>query len=154
MLKTVLRCSAACAFYTPFADRPNFTIITNANVTRIIWSENENSSSLSATGVEYVANNETVILDVAGEVILSAGTIGSPKILELSGVGNSTILRAAGVEPLLDLPTVGENLADHVHSWANAFAVDPILTKDILLRDPEFADQQLQLWHENRTGKL
>ncbi|ESK85927.1 glucose oxidase [Moniliophthora roreri MCA 2997] len=105
------RCSAACAFYTPFADRPNFTIITNANVTRIIWSESENNSSLAATGVEYVTNNETMTLEVTGEVILSAGTIGSPKILELSGIGNSTILRAAGVEPLLDLPTVGENLA-------------------------------------------
>ncbi|ESK85928.1 glucose oxidase [Moniliophthora roreri MCA 2997] len=106
------RCSAVCGYYTPFADRPNFTIITNATVTRILWAPNtDNSSLLKATGVEYIANGEKITLEVTEEVILSAGTIGSPKVLELSGVGNSTILTAAGVEPVLDLPTVGENLA-------------------------------------------
>ncbi|KAK7015212.1 hypothetical protein VNI00_019142 [Paramarasmius palmivorus] len=145
------RCSAACGFYTPFADRPNYEVITNATVTRIIWG---NSSSLTATGVEYILNgsSETLVANVTREVLLAAGTIGSPKVLELSGVGNATILEAAGVETVLELPTVGENLADHAHSWVNGFTKPDILTKEILRQDPQFAQRQLDLWHENRTG--
>ncbi|KAK7032148.1 hypothetical protein VNI00_013322 [Paramarasmius palmivorus] len=145
------RCSAACASYTPFADRPNYEVILNATVTRIIWSETSDNSSLTAAGVEYVLDGETFVAEVDGEVLLAAGTIGSPKILELSGVGNSTILESAGVEAVLDLPTVGENLADHMHSGVIARATPGTLTKDVL-RNPQFAQQQLDLWHENRTG--
>ncbi|KAJ6616015.1 alcohol oxidase [Mycena sp. CBHHK59/15] len=147
------RCSAACAYYTPFADRPNLVVITNATVSRILWAPftpGENSN-LTATGVEYILNNQTQTISVSKEVILSAGTIGSPKVLELSGVGNSAILTAAGVTPVLDLPTVGENLADHVHSWANAFT-NLTLTKDALALNPAFAAEQRALWFTNRTG--
>ncbi|THU81535.1 hypothetical protein K435DRAFT_936206 [Dendrothele bispora CBS 962.96] len=149
------RCSAACAYFTPFAEQPNFTVLTNVTVTRIIWTASaQNDSTLTASGVEYIDSlNQTsrAILSRKGEVIVSAGTIGSPKILELSGVGNSTILQAAGISPALDLPTVGENLADHVHSWANAFT-NISLTKDALLLNTDFAQQQLDLWFKNRTG--
>ncbi|KAJ6486976.1 alcohol oxidase [Mycena sanguinolenta] len=145
------RCSAACAYYTPFADRPNLVVITNATVSRILWANSYGSNKLAATGVEYLVNNQTKMIGVSGEVILSAGTIGSPKVLELSGVGNSTILKAAGVATVLDLPTVGENFADHVHSWANAFT-NITLTKDALLLNPAFAAEQLALWYKNRTG--
>ncbi|KAF7350549.1 Alcohol oxidase [Mycena sanguinolenta] len=145
------RCSAACAYYTPFADRPNLVVITNATVSRILWATGSGYNKLTATGVEYLVNNETKTIGVSEEVILSAGTIGSPKVLELSGVGNSTILKTAGVTPVLDLPTVGENFADHVHSWANAFT-NITLTKDALLLNPAFAAEQLALWYKNRTG--
>ncbi|KAG7091539.1 hypothetical protein E1B28_010568 [Marasmius oreades] len=146
------RCSAACAYYTPFADRPNFKVTTNATVSRILWFGG-NGSSLEASGVEYYLDGQTVplVANVSREVIVSAGTIGSPKVLELSGVGNSTILKAAGVNPVLEHPTVGENLADHVHSWANAFT-NISLTKDVLQQNPVFKQQQLDLWYKNRTG--
>ncbi|KAF8988179.1 alcohol oxidase [Cyathus striatus] len=145
------RCSAACAYYTPFASQPNFDVLTGAVVTRIIW--DSGSTPLKATGVEYIINNQTTVANVTKEVILSAGTIGSPKILELSGVGNATILQAAGITPVLNLSTVGENLADHVHSWTNAFT-NITLTKDSLLLNPNFMAAQLALWNTNRTGKL
>ncbi|KAJ6483644.1 alcohol oxidase [Mycena vulgaris] len=147
------RCSAACAYYTPFASRPNLVVITNATVSRILWAKSAGgaNSKLTATGVEYIVNNQTQTISFSKEVILSAGTIGSPKVLELSGVGNSTILKAAGVTPVLNLPTVGENFADHVHSWANAFT-NITLTKDALLLNPTFAAEQQALWFKNRTG--
>ncbi|KAF8988178.1 alcohol oxidase [Cyathus striatus] len=145
------RCSAACAYYTPFASQPNFEVLTGATVTRIIW--DAGSSPLKAIGVEYIMNNQTDVADVNKEVILSAGTIGSPKVLELSGVGNATILRAAGITPVLELATVGENLADHVHSWTNAFT-NITMTKDILSVNPDFMAEQLALWNSNRTGLL
>ncbi|KAH8119486.1 alcohol oxidase [Phellopilus nigrolimitatus] len=151
--KNNTRCSAACAYYTPFADRPNFDVITNATVTRIVWDDNTNETLARALGVEYVSSNgSTLFVSIDKEVIVSAGTIGSPKVLELSGVGNATILKAAGVEQRVDLPTVGENLADHVHSWVNAFTSFN-LTKD-LLNNATFAAEQRELWFANRTGLL
>ncbi|THU80668.1 alcohol oxidase [Dendrothele bispora CBS 962.96] len=146
------RCSAACAYYTDFADRPNFT------------TEQGRESVITASDVEYInANNETQVVNVShgGEVIVSAGTIGTHKVLELSGVGNSSILQAAGVKPILDLPSVGENFAGKAQ-LAQRSSVDVIvlsqimliagITNDLLLLDPTFAEQQLNLWFENRTG--
>ncbi|KAJ7036714.1 alcohol oxidase [Mycena alexandri] len=152
------RCSAACAYYTPFATRPNLVVITNATVSRILWAD-QRSGKLTASGVEYIVNNRTETIGLSKEVIVSAGTIGSPKVLELSGIGNSTILKAAGVTPVLNLPTVGENFAGapsrylnhHVHSWANAFT-NITLTKDALLLNLTFAAEQEALWFKNRTG--
>ena len=83
------RCSSACAYYTPFASRQNLRVVLNATVSRIIWA-NEATKPLTATGVEYIQGGQTFIAVVAREAILTAGTIGTPKILELSGVGNST----------------------------------------------------------------
>jgi choline dehydrogenase-like flavoprotein len=151
--KNNTRCSSVCAYYF---DRPNFKVFTNSTVTRIIWhrSSRDSSSLLKARAVEYkTPQGETYEINVRKEVILSAGAIGSPKILELSGVGNSTILRDAGVEPVLDFPTVGENLADHVHSWANAFT-NASVTRDLLFLDPSFEAEQRNLWFHNRTGVL
>ncbi|KAJ7511283.1 alcohol oxidase [Mycena galericulata] len=146
------RCSAACAYYTPFKNRKNLVVITNATVSRILWAESSaHNGNIVASGVEFVVNNQTQSLKVYKEVIVSAGTIGSPKVLELSGVGNATILKAAGVKLVLDLPTVGENFADHVHSWANSFT-NISLTKDALLLNPAFAAEQEALWFKNRTG--
>ncbi|KAJ7592208.1 hypothetical protein C8J56DRAFT_756404, partial [Mycena floridula] len=85
-------------------------------------------------------------------IFVSAGTIGSPKVLELSGVGNSTILAAAGVKTVLNRPTVGENLAEHVHRWASSFT-NITLTKDALLLNPAFMAEQQALWFKNRTGE-
>ncbi|KAF9256856.1 alcohol oxidase [Marasmius fiardii PR-910] len=154
------RCSAVCAFYNPVKDKQNFKVIMNATVLRIIWSKSSianASSALVASGVEYLIQNSTepqiVNLSGGGEVIVSAGTIGSPKVLELSGVGNSTILKAAGVQPVLEHPTVGENLADHLHSWVNSFT-NATVTGDPLFRDPVLAQEQLDLWYKNRTGIL
>ncbi len=64
-------------------------------MTRILWDSNATatstgSSTLKAKAVEYVVNNETLVVNVTREVVVSAGTIGSPKVLELSGVGNTT----------------------------------------------------------------
>lgn len=145
------RCSAACAYYTPFAGRPNLVVITNATVSRILWDMSAANAKLTASGVEYITNDQTFTVNLSKEVILSAGTVGSPKVLELSGVGNTTILQAAGVTPVMSLPTVGENFADHAHSWANAFT-NITLTKDALLLNSAFAAEQQALWFQNRTG--
>ncbi|KAF8468031.1 alcohol oxidase [Gautieria morchelliformis] len=147
------RCSAACAYYTPVASRPNLTVLLNATVSRIIWANTTDYGKLTASAVEFFQGNKSLTVSVEREAIVTAGTIGSPKILELSGVGNRTILSAAGIETVLDLPSVGENLADHVHSWANSFTT-LTLTKDQLNLNATFAAEQRELWFKNRTGLL
>ncbi|KLO09499.1 alcohol oxidase [Schizopora paradoxa] len=149
------RCSAVCAYVTPFTNRTNFNVITNATVSRIIWSNDTSSSGglVQASQVEYIlTNGSTVQIPVGREVIVSAGTVGTPKVLELSGIGNATILRNAGVETRVNLSTVGENLADHVHSWVNSFTTFN-LTQD-LFAEPSFLAEQEALWFKNRTGLL
>jgi choline dehydrogenase-like flavoprotein len=91
------RCSATCGYITPFLGiRRNLQVITNATVSRIVWDDQKKTNgSIVAKQVEYYIDGDGTpkYADVnshnGGEVILAAGTIGTPKVMELSGVGNS-----------------------------------------------------------------
>jgi choline dehydrogenase len=100
------RCSAARAYLEPAAGRPNLKILTGCLVHRVLVRGGR------AIGVEYSARSGLVQAH-AGEVIVSAGAINSPQILQLSGIGAAARLSALGIEPHCDLPAVGENLNDH-----------------------------------------
>lgn len=102
------RCSAATAFLTPILDRPNLTVQTYATATRLLF------EGKRAVGVEYVKNGQTHQAEAKQEVILSAGTFLSPKLLMLSGIGPSEELRSFGIPVVADLPGVGQNLHDHL----------------------------------------
>jgi choline dehydrogenase-like flavoprotein len=98
------RSFAAPAYYAPTADRPNLVLLTSALVQKI---EFENSV---ATGVRYSVAGQDKFVRARGEVILSAGSVQSPQILELSGVGSKDRLEALGIDVVVDNPNVGENL--------------------------------------------
>jgi choline dehydrogenase len=100
------RCSAARAYLEPAARRPNLKILTGCLVHRILVRGGR------AIGIEYSARTGLVQAH-AGEVIVSAGAINSPQILQLSGIGPAGRLSALGIPPQCDLPAVGENLNDH-----------------------------------------
>ncbi len=102
------RCSAAAAYLHPVMDRPNLTIITKAHICRILLEEGQ------ATGAEYLVGRRRHQVRARREVILSAGTFGSPQILLLSGIGPADELRAHGIEVRHDLNGVGQNLQDHL----------------------------------------
>lgn len=104
------RQSAAVAFLKPILSRPNLTCLTGAAVARIVLEEGR------ATGVAYSLDNgkTTKTAHVNGEVLLSAGAIQSPQILQVSGIGDPEDLRAAGIAPLHALTGVGRNLQDHL----------------------------------------
>jgi choline dehydrogenase len=92
--------------------RPNLTIITGAQATRVLF-EDERAHTI-ATGIEYrTVSGEIAAVQATKEVILSAGAIGSPQLLLLSGVGPRQELEAAGVTCLVDAPHVGKHLQDH-----------------------------------------
>jgi choline dehydrogenase len=99
-----LRCTAADAWLKPAQGRENLEIRTDAQVVRVDF------EGKRAAGVRYTGGHA----EVAGELILSGGAIGSPQLLLLSGVGPADELRAQGIEPVHDLPEVGRNLRDHL----------------------------------------
>ncbi len=103
-----LRCSAAVGYLKPARRRTNLHVRTKAVVTRVVLEGGR------AVGVEVVNRGRKELLRATREVILTAGAIGSPKLLMLSGVGPAHHLGALGVKVLHDLPGVGENLHDHL----------------------------------------
>lgn len=112
------RSHARAAYFDPLPPRSNLDILPLATVTRIIFDPNSPSGNLTATGVEFAMNRTgpRTTINVRKEVILAGGAIGSPNILMQSGVGPADVLTSAGVNVLLNLPGVGQNLQDHIAS--------------------------------------
>jgi len=102
------RCSTAAAFLRPVLDNPNLTVLTGARVTRVLIEGNR------AFGVEYVRDGLLQRATVDGEVVLAGGTLASPQLLMLSGIGPAGHLRDNNIRTLVDLPGVGRNLQDHL----------------------------------------
>ena len=108
-----VRWSATKAFLRPIIARPNLTVLTNEHTQRLIIENAPNGKR--ATGVEVsVSGSEVLSFNASREVILSAGAIGSPQILQLSGIGPGQLLNGKGIRVVHDLPGVGENLQDHL----------------------------------------
>jgi choline dehydrogenase-like flavoprotein len=121
------RQSAADAFLAPVRRRPNLTVRTEAPATRILLDQGK------ATGVEYRAGGESWTAMARREVLLSAGALGSPKLLMLSGIGPGETLSSVGVPVLVDSPGVGRNLQDHP-ACSLAFEVtERTLNQDVTL---------------------
>ena len=101
------RVSSSRAFLRQNLDRPNLTLLLNTNVTKVLFDGDR------ARGVEIVTADGTRNVRATGEVILSAGTIHSARLLMLSGIGDATQLRKLGIKPVANLRGVGQNLQDH-----------------------------------------
>lgn len=112
--------SASTAFLRPARGRRNLTVLTGAEVSRIIV---ENGR---ATGVRFTRRGKEQTVSADSEVILSAGAINSPRLLLLSGIGPADDLRAAGVDVVHDLPGVGKNLRDQLEVYITRKAAKPI----------------------------
>ena len=107
-IRNGVRCSAAEAYLRPIQDRTNLTVLTDAFVNKLIL------SGLKVIGVDCVINGQSQVIEARRDVILSTGTISSPQLLMLSGIGPADHLRAHGIRAVHDLPGVGENLQDHI----------------------------------------
>jgi choline dehydrogenase len=102
------RWSAADAFLKPVRSRGNLKVVTGALVDRVLVEAGR------AAGVVYRHGGAEHVARASGEVLLAAGAIGSPAILERSGIGDAARLAALGIAPLIDRPQVGDNLQDHL----------------------------------------
>jgi len=110
--KRGLRMSVATAFLKPVLNRPNLRLETGVLVEKIVF------EGKRAVGVQFRQNGKLIEARARGEVVLSAGAIGSPQILQLSGVGAADWLTELGIATLHDMPGVGRNLQDHLQQRA------------------------------------
>jgi choline dehydrogenase len=119
-VKNGVRASTANAYLRPAMVRNNLTVITHALVHKVLL------EGKKAVGVRYEHKGKVVDISAHKEVVLSAGSIGSPHILQLSGIGPKATLEAANIEVKHDLPGVGENLQDHLEFYFQFKCKQPI----------------------------
>jgi choline dehydrogenase len=130
------RCSTAVAYLRPARARPNLRVVTSAHTTAILF------EGKRAVGVRYVKDGQPYILRAAREVVLCAGALQSPQLLQLSGVGPAALLQERGIPVVHALPGVGENLQDHLQIRLIYEVARPITTND----------QLRSLWGKARMG--
>ncbi|PWY88278.1 aryl-alcohol dehydrogenase [Aspergillus heteromorphus CBS 117.55] len=145
---------AGVAYYDDeAAQRINLRVVTEALVERIILDKTREGDVI-ATGVQFVGKDGIRrAISAATEVIMAAGAIKTPHLLELSGIGNADLLQTHGIEPLINNPNVGENLQEHgfvPFSWEVA---DGQVTGEAL-RDPEIAKVAMEAWQSSGAGPL
>ncbi|KZT72989.1 GMC oxidoreductase [Daedalea quercina L-15889] len=140
------RSYAATAYYLPHKDNPKFKVLTEAIGAKVLFGDAKDGDDLIATGVEFIHDGRTYKAHAKKEVILAAGALKSPQLLELSGVGRRDVLDKVGVPLKLELPGVGENLQDHTFVGIS-YELDPNVSHKTadLFRNPEFAKEQVRL---------
>ena len=119
-VKNGVRLSTANAYLRPAMKRPNLTVMTGVQVEKVLLEDKK------AVGVRIIKGGIKNDIKCRGEVILSAGPVGSPHILQLSGIGNADVLMKAGIDVKHELPGVGENLQDHLEFYFQFRCKQPI----------------------------
>ncbi|KAI0369826.1 GMC oxidoreductase [Pilatotrama ljubarskyi] len=115
----------------PRVDRPNLKVLTDAYVRRVLTKKD--GGEVVATGVEFEHKGQIHNVHAAKEVILSASTVKSPHILELSGIGDPAVLEPLGIPVKIDLPSVGANVQDHL--IVSAYVFEMALGHDFVTSD-------------------
>jgi choline dehydrogenase len=141
------RSSSAAEYLKPARNRPNLTVLTDSSATRVLI------EGKRATGVEFRRGETRVKARARREVVLAAGPLVSPKLLELSGIGNSGILQKHGIGVVHHLPGVGENLRDHPNSRISFECSRPITINDVL-RSPWLKLKEGLRWMFRSEGLL
>ena len=110
----------------PALKRPNLTVITRAQVTRVLLQRGR------AVGVEYAQKKQRHEIQASREVILSGGAINTPQLLLLSGIGPTNEVSRHGIRPVHHLPGVGKNLQDHLHGAVKRYCSSPVSLYSVL----------------------
>ncbi|EXJ76070.1 uncharacterized protein A1O5_00578 [Cladophialophora psammophila CBS 110553] len=139
------RSYAATGYLRPNLGRPNLKVLTEAQATKIILDGN------TATGVEFVHKGQKYSVHATREVILSAGVIQSPQLLELSGIGDPEILKTAGVECVVGNKGVGANFQDHVLGGI-LYDLKPGIDSMDALHGEEFMKMQQDVYQNSQKG--
>ncbi|KNG90875.1 putative choline dehydrogenase [Aspergillus nomiae NRRL 13137] len=140
-------------YYQPIAARPNLVLLTEAMVTKVLIEKDGDGDRWIASGVNILCDNEEREVYAAREVILSAGSVQSPQLLELSGVGKAEVLRSAGIPVKVENPNVGENLQEHMMT-ATIFEIPPeIPTVMTCCRTQRFGRQRVESMKTRNPGR-
>jgi choline dehydrogenase len=121
------RVSASSAYLRPASRRKNLVVLTHALAHRVVIKDHK------ATGLQFVHEELLATVHAAREVVLCGGSINTPQLLMLSGIGPAAHLAAKGIEPVLDLPGVGQNLQDHYGGQITWKCRQPITMNDIMM---------------------
>ncbi|KAJ4387301.1 hypothetical protein N0V93_007890 [Gnomoniopsis smithogilvyi] len=149
----VQRSYAATGHYSNVNEtRPNYQLLINTLARRLIFGDNE-----TVTGVEFLPENGNLTTVEAGEVIVSAGAIHTPHILQLSGIGPASLLEAGGIDVVVDLPGVGQNFHDHsglIDMFIRLTGLSNIHPNgaDLGNENTTFYKEAEELWAANRSG--
>ncbi|KAH9476134.1 Pyranose dehydrogenase 1 [Psilocybe cubensis] len=162
-----VRSSSSTTYLAKADKRPNLTVLINSVVTKLVQTGNAHSGHKSFRSVEFSASPGTALsstgpgnkpdtVTARREVILAAGAVNTPQILQLSGIGDSRDLHELEINAIIDNPSVGANLSDHT-LLPNIFTVNPQHesgTFDGVLRDPIQLNARIVQWQTNKTGLL
>jgi choline dehydrogenase len=127
--KRGIRWSTAKAFLKAATNRPNLTLMTGCHVEKLLVEQGEQGPVCK--GVQFTGGGTQWQAEARRETILAAGSVGSPQLLQLSGIGPADMLHALGIRPLADLPGVGANLQDHLQ-LRMVFKVNGVKTLNVL----------------------
>jgi choline dehydrogenase len=141
------RSSSASAFLRPIAHRANLTVITGAQVSKVVF------RARVATGVEWIQNGHVFDAAAEREVVLSAGALQSPQLLQLSGIGPADLLQGFGIPLVADAPEVGRNLQDHYQARMIVRLKQPISLNDQVRSPSGLVKMGLQ-WLLTGSGPL
>ncbi|KAF7431184.1 hypothetical protein PC9H_006905 [Pleurotus ostreatus] len=148
------RSSAATGFLEPALPRDTLDVVVNSHVTKLVQTGTEDGvPSFHCVEFAEAAGAETKRVCASEEIILSAGSIGTPVLLQVSGIGNRDELTSLGIETIVHNPSVGKNLTDHP-LLAGVWTTKGNDTLDSMFRDASLLDSYVTEWTDNRTGPL
>ncbi|KAL2866195.1 GMC family oxidoreductase [Aspergillus lucknowensis] len=148
---TITRSDARRAYWTAASSRPGLSLITGRRVTRLITKQTAQGAKV--TGVEFAASEYSTpkVVKTSKEVILAAGAIHTPQLLQLSGIGDPAVLSELDIAVVADVPGVGRNFQDHLYIPV-VFSCDFPLTAANLTANTSFAAESMALYNTHRTG--
>ncbi|OJT05516.1 Pyranose dehydrogenase 3, partial [Trametes pubescens] len=150
------RVSASTAYLQPVLSRSNLDVLVDTTVTKLIQTGAEDGEPVFR-GVQFAQSSSApkFALNATQEVILAAGSVNTPQLLMLSGIGPAQTLRSLGIKPILDLPDVGQHLADHpflTNQFGVAQSNDDLI--DNVARNATFAGALVEEWLTERRGPM
>ncbi|KAI1311369.1 glucose-methanol-choline oxidoreductase-like protein [Xylaria venustula] len=151
--ETRQRSYSASNYWAPVKDRANLKLVTGALVVKTILKGT--APNVVADGVQYIHDGVVKTAKAREEVILSAGALNSPKILEISGIGDPGLLQSLSIPVIIGNSYVGENLQDHPMSGLSFEVKDGVETiDDLLRREPTAMNRAMEQYEKSRSGPL
>ncbi|KAF2996170.1 hypothetical protein E8E14_003543 [Neopestalotiopsis sp. 37M] len=150
---TMTRCDARAAYLDSIIDRSNLHVAPEQRVTKLILNSGDGTTDPVAEGVEFVGASGSLSINATREVILAAGAVWTPALMQVSGLGPTAVLQNLGIQTVVDLPGVGNNLHDHgMIDPEYAYANPNLFTKsDLTGANLTNAEDE---YNNNKTGPL
>jgi len=147
------RSSAEEAYYSSAVGRPNYHLLAGNQVSRILTTKSHDKVEVTAVEFAPSAGAERKSVKVKKEAILAAGTLHTPQLLQVSGIGDAALLKSINVPTVVDLPSVGHNLHDHLYISV-VHTLNTTLLTNTLTSNATFAAQARQEYNTQKKGPL